>query len=93
MSSDSFTSASTIFDAIEADFESSRTLNNELVVKFFDELQKFENGSAAIKEFTWLLGVGEADRHTVEAKECKKVYLIDFKKCRKFLNIFMTQQD
>lgn len=68
-------------------------MSDELIQKFFDELRKFENGSFAVKEFTWLFGVGEADRHLVESKECRKVFLIDFKKSRKFLYHFMMSQD
>jgi hypothetical protein len=93
MSAESISSASTVFTSIETDFEDSRILNDDLVKKFFDELMKFKNGSAAVKEFTWLFGIGENERHIVESKECRKVYLVDFKTCRKFLNKFLSQQD
>jgi hypothetical protein len=93
MSSESFSSASEILNSIESEFEVSRTLNDDLVKKFFDELMKFENGEAAVKEFTWLFGIGEKERHQVDSKECLKFFLIDFKTSRKFLNKFMAQQD
>lgn len=93
MSSESTSCVSSHLNSIEADFESSRALNDDLVEKFFAELMKFENGSSAIKEFTWMFGLGENDRHIVESKECRKVYLIDFNQCRKFLNKFISSQD
>lgn len=93
MSSDNFNSASTLLNQIEEEFERDRTLNDDLVSQFFETLKKMENGDFAIKEFTWLFGFGEKSHHIVEDKECRKVYLIDFKRCRKFLNVFMTQQD
>lgn len=93
MTSENFSSASSIFNSIEAEFEASRNLNVELVKNFFDELMKFENGEAAVKEFTWQFGIGEETRHIVEDKECRKVYLVDFKKCRKYLDNFLSQQD
>lgn len=93
MSSESLSTVSSILSSIETEFDESRTLNDDLVNKLFDELMKFENGAAAVKEFTWLFGIGEKERHMVEAKECRKVFLIDFKTCRKFLNKFTAQQD
>lgn len=93
MSSENTLGASSHLNSIEADFESSRALNDELIEKFFAELMKFENGSSAIKEFTWMFGLGEKDRHIVESKECRKVFLIDFKQCRKYLNKFLASQD
>src|SRR5690349_12091588 len=93
MSSENISCASSILASLESDYEANRSLNDELLSKFFEELQKFENGSSAIKEFTWMFGLGEQERHIVEEKECRKVFLVDFKQCRKFLNLFITQQD
>ena len=91
MSSEFFSSASTILTSIETEFDESRILNEDLVKKFFDELSKFENGASAIKEFTWLFGIGENERHMVDSKECLKKFLVDFKTCRKFLSQFAKQ--
>lgn len=93
MSSENISSVSTFLSSIETDYEESRTLNNDMVKKFFEELLKLENGTAAVKEFTWLFGIGENERHIVESKECRKVYLVDFKTCRKYLSKFLTEQD
>lgn len=93
MSSEHFLSASSIFNSLETEFEASHVLNAELVAKFFDELSKLENGIVAVKELTWLFGIGEEKRHLIDDKECRKVYLIDFKHCRKYLNSFLNQQD
>lgn len=93
MSSENCNTASTLFDSIEADFEKNRVLSDELIQEFFDELRKFENGSFAVNEFTWLFGIGETNRHLVESKECRKVFLIDFKKSRKYLYHFIMSQD
>lgn len=92
MSSENFSCALSILNSIEAVYDTSRGLNDELVAKFFDELMKLENGSAAVKEFTWLFGIGEEKRHVVESRECWKVYLIDFNHCRKYLHNFLTNQ-
>lgn len=92
MSSENWSSVSTLLNQIEDEFERDRTLNDGLVNQFFETLKKMENGDFAVKEFTWLFGFGEKSHHIVEDKECRKVYLIDFKRCRKFLNVFMTQQ-
>lgn len=98
MSSENTSHVFTLLDSIEADFEAKRLLKADVIAKFFEELMKFENGAVAVKEFTWLFGVGETQNHMVEnddgeSKECRKVFLIDFKKSRKFLNNFMTEQD
>lgn len=93
MSSENFSSASSILTTIETEFDESRTLNDALVKTFFDELLKLENGSEAVKELSWLFGLGESERHIVDSKECRKVFLIDFKTCRKYLSKFITQQD
>lgn len=93
MSSENTSTIFTIFTSIEAEFEKSRSLNDELIKSFFEELMKFENGGDAVKEFTWFFGIGEQERHIVESKECRKVYLIDFRKCQKFLNNFIAKQD
>lgn len=98
MSSENTSHVFTLLDSIEADFEANRLLKADVLAKFFEELMKFENGAAAVKEFTWLFGVGETQNHMVEnddgeSKECRKFFLIDFKKSRKFLNNFMTEQD
>ena len=93
MSSDNFLCASSVLNSIEMEYDSSRALNEELIAKFFEELLKLENGSEAVKQFTWLFGIGEEKRHVVESKECLKVFLIDFKHCRKYLNNFLTNQD
>jgi hypothetical protein len=92
MSSESPSGASKLFGEIEAKFETTKVLDYDLVDSFIAELKKLENGHAAVKEFSWLFGLGEKDHHTVESKECRKVFLIDFKKCRKFLNNFITQK-
>lgn len=92
MNTEKTSELSKIFTLIESEYESSRTMSDDNVQQFFDEIMKFDNGSSALKEFTWLFGIGEKDRHIVEAKECRKVYLIDFKKCRKFLNTFIAEQ-
>jgi hypothetical protein len=96
MSSESILTVSSILASIENDFEIDRTLKEEAVKKFFDELMKFENGQAAVKEFSWLFGIGENASHTVannegEKKECRKVFLVDFKQCRKVLSKFTSQ--
>lgn len=103
MSSENISCASSHLALLESEYDTSRTLNEELLAKFFEELQKFENGAEAIKQFTWMLGLGEQTRHMVEktnmeqniveSKECRKVFLVDFKQCRKFLNNFLAQQD
>ena len=93
MSSENISSASTVFSAIESDFETSHKINDDLVLKLFEELMKFDNGADAVKEFTWRFAVGEKDHHVVESKECRKVFLIDFKKCKKFLENFLAHQD
>lgn len=98
MSSENTLCISSHLNSIETDFESTRVLNDELIKNFFAELMKFENGSSAIKELTWMFGLGEKDRHIVEhsshsSKECRKVFLIDFKQCRKYLNKFLSSQD
>lgn len=78
-----------IFKLIEKEFEDTKTLNRKSVQSFFEELKKLDNGELAIKEFTWLFGINESERHFVESKECRKVFLIDFKKCRKLLEKFI----
>lgn len=82
-----------ILNSIEKEYDPSRGLNSDLLAKFFEELAKLENGDAAVKEFTWLFGIGEEKRHVVESKECWKVYLVDFNHCRKYLNNFLTDHD
>lgn len=93
MSSESFSSVSAILSSIESDFEVSKSLNQELVKSLFEELRKLENGESAVKEFSWLFGLGESERHQVDSKECILNYLVDFKTCRKYLSRFMAQQD
>lgn len=97
MSSENISCASSVLTSLESEYEVSKTLNEELLNKLFEELNKFENGSTAIKEFTWMFGLGEETRHQVEnlgeSKECRKVFLVDFKQCRRFLNNFLIQQD
>lgn len=93
MSSENFLYASSLLNSIETEFDLSRGLNEELVAKFFEELLKLENGCTAVKEFTWLFGLGEEKTHIVESKACWKVYMVDFRQCRKYLNQFLTSQD
>lgn len=79
-----------IFDEIESAYNTTKELDDGLVERFIAELKKFENGPAAVKEFSWLFGLGEADHHIVASKECKKIFLVDFRLCRKFLNKFLS---
>lgn len=75
-----------ILKSIESEFNENRALNKKLIEKLFDELKKFSNGGNAIKELSWWFCIGEDERHVVDSKECKKVFIIDFKKCWKVLN-------
>lgn len=97
MSSENTSVVHTLLTSIETDYESSRVLNDDLVKNFFDALLNFENGSEAVKQFVWFFGMGEKSRHMVESndgsKECRKVFLIDFKQSRKYLHSFVAQQD
>ncbi|CRL03924.1 CLUMA_CG017045, isoform A [Clunio marinus] len=93
MASESFATVTNLLSSIETEYEASRELNQEQIEKLFEELKKFENWQHAIKEFTWMFGLGEEQRHIVEKKECRKVYLVDFKACHKFLNNFISCQD
>lgn len=81
-----------LFKSIEKEYEDTKTLNRKSIDEFFGELRKVENGETAVKEFTWLLGIDESERHIVESKECRKVFLIDFRKCLRFLDKFMSSQ-
>lgn len=81
-----------LFSLIESNFETSRSLNNELVDNFFKELKKNDTqNSAVVKELIFLFGIGENDYHIVDSKECRKIFLVDFKKCRKLLENFVNQ--
>lgn len=81
-----------VFRTIEKEYEDTKALNRKSIDEFFVELRKLENGEAAVKEFTWHFGLDESETHLVESKECRKVFLIDFRKCWRFLNNFMNAQ-
>lgn len=78
-----------ILTEIEKIFNNDRELDMKLVSVFFDELKKYQNGQEAIKEFRWLFGIGEESIHIVDSKECRKVYLVNFKTCARYLQTFL----
>lgn len=78
-----------ILTAIEKKFNEDKELDLSLVNSLFNELKKYQNGSDAIKEFKWIFGIGEELIHTVDSKECRKVFLINFKKCASYLQEFL----
>lgn len=83
---------SEMFKSIEKEYEGSKTLNRKLIGELFDELKKLNNGEAAIKEFTWLFGIDESEKHFVESKECRQYFLVDFKKCWRYFDKFIKSQ-
>ena len=78
-----------ILEQIEKHFNIEKELDMNLVKIFFDELKKYQNGQDAIKEYRWLFGLGEESIHMVDSKECRKVYLVNFKTCSKYLQTFL----
>lgn len=78
-----------ILTAIEEKFNDNKELDLTQVAQLFDELKKYQNGQAAIDEFKWIFGIGEDLRHTVDERECRKVFLINFRKCAIYLQNFL----
>jgi hypothetical protein len=78
-----------ILSEIEKKFNDEKELDMKSVDLLFHELKKYQNGEKAIKEFKWIFGLGEEEFHVVDAKECRKVFLINFKKCGRFLQSFL----
>lgn len=78
-----------ILAEIEKKFIDEKELDMKSVNLLFSELKKYQNGEEAIKEFKWIFGMGEEEFHMVDSKECRKVYLINFKVCGKFLQNFL----
>lgn len=78
-----------ILEEIEKKFNDEKELDMKAVNLLFDELKKYQNGEKAIQEFKWIFGLGEEEFHVVDSKECRKVFLINFKKCARFLQTFL----
>lgn len=78
-----------ILTAIEQKFNDDKALDMTQVAQLFDELKKYQNGQEAIKEFMWIFGIGEDLMHTVDERECRKVFLINFRKCANYLQNFL----
>ncbi|KAG5667443.1 hypothetical protein PVAND_015423 [Polypedilum vanderplanki] len=78
-----------ILSKLEKQFNDDKTLNMQLVTTLFSELKKYQNGNDAIQEFRWLFGLGEEEIHMVDSKECRKVFLINFKTCARYLQTFL----
>lgn len=78
-----------ILDEIERKFTNEKEFDYKSVDLLFSELKKYQNGDKAIQEFKWMFGMGEEEFHVVDSKECRKVYLINFKKCARFLQTFL----
>lgn len=78
-----------ILSEIEKQYNEDKMLNPELVKVFFDELKKYQAGQDAINEFQWLFGLGEEKTHMVDSKECRKVFLVNFKICSRYLQTFL----
>lgn len=79
-----------ILTKMEKEFnDNDKVLKLELVDSLFAELKKYQNGSDAVKEFRWMLGIGEDEIHVVDSKECRKVFLINFKMCARYLQTFL----
>lgn len=78
-----------ILEEIEKKFNDEKELDMKGVNLLFGELKKYQNGENTIKEFKWIFGLGEEEFHVVDSKECRKVFLINFKKCASILQSFL----
>jgi hypothetical protein len=80
-----------ILGNLEKNYGDDKSLDLKLVNALFDELRKYQNGQTAVQEFMWLFGMGEESVHMVDSKECRKVFLVNFKTCAKYLQTFLLE--